>query len=74
MTRWYEREEGHTSAMRIIAMIGAGVGSCVAIAGIVGWFLGLDGAQAIVGSGMGVFAIGEIAKSVQSNAEHKGAR
>lgn len=74
MTRWYEREEGHVSAMRIIAMVGAIVGSLVAVAGIVGWFMGLPNAQAIVGAGLGTFAMGEVAKSVQSNAEHKGAR
>lgn len=69
MTKWYEREEGHTSAMRIIAMIGAVVGSVVAFAGLVGWFAGLPNAQAIVGAGLGTFAMGELAKSVQSHGE-----
>ena len=68
-TRWYEREPGHTSAMRIIAMGGAAVGAMLCIAGGVAMFLGLPDAVQIAGIGAGLFGVGEIAKAWQRQGE-----
>jgi len=69
MAKWYEREPGHTSAMRIIAMMSAVTGCATVIAGVVGMFLGYGEAVAIAGVGGGMSGLGELSKAWQAKSE-----
>lgn len=69
MTKWYERSEGNTSAMRIIAMICAVTGCVAVLGGVVGMFLRIPESVAIAGAGAGMAGLGELAKSWQAQKE-----
>ena len=67
--KWYERSQGHTSAMRIIAMVCAVTGCLAVLSGVVGMFMRIPESVAIVGAGAGMAGIGEIAKAWQASGE-----
>ena len=64
--KWYQDSTGGTSTMRILAMWGAAMGTVYGIAGIVAMFLGLEGANISLGTGAGLFSLGELAKALQA--------
>ena len=61
-----EDNDGNMSTMRLIAVWGAGVGSALCVSGIIAMFLGLEGAPVAMGTGAGLFSIGELAKALQA--------
>jgi len=64
--KWYQDQLGDTSTMRILAMWGAAMGTAYGISGIIAMFLGLDGATVAIGTGAGLFSLGELAKAIQA--------
>jgi len=64
--KWYEDQFGNASTMRILAMWGAAMGTAYGISGIIAMFLGLDGATVAMGTGAGLFSLGELAKAIQA--------
>lgn len=66
--KWYQDGKGNTSSMRIMAMIMVCTGSAISISGVVGFFLGLDGA-AIVGTGTALAGASGFAKAWQAGKE-----
>ena len=67
--RWYETRPGHTSAMRIIAMVCAVTGCIAVLAGAVGMFLRIPESVAIAGAGAGMAGLGELSKAWQASKE-----
>lgn len=67
--KWYEKSAGHTSAMRIIAMMCAVTGCVAVLAGSTAMFLGIPESVAIAGAGAGMAGLGELAKAWQSSKE-----
>ena len=67
--RWYEKRPGHTSAMRIIAMVCAITGCIAVLAGSVGMFLRIPESVAIAGAGAGMAGLGELSKAWQASKE-----
>ena len=68
-TKWYEKSQGNTSAMRIIAMMCAATGCVAVIAGVVGMFMSIPESVAIAGVGGGMAGLGEVAKAWQARGE-----
>lgn len=64
--KWYHDSTGSVSTMRILAMWGAGVGTILAVGGLLCMFMGLPGAEVAIGSGAGLFSLGELAKALQA--------
>lgn len=67
--RWYEKSAGHTSAMRIIAMICSITGCIAVLAGAAGMFLRIPESVAIVTAGAGMAGLGEVSKAWQAGRE-----
>lgn len=67
--KWYEKSPGHTSAMRIIAMVCAVTGCVAVTAAIVGMFLQRPDAAHIGTVGAGMAGLGEVAKAWQARGE-----
>lgn len=67
--KWYEKSAGHTSAMRVIAMMCAVTGCVVVLAGTVGMFMRIPESVAVVGAGAGMAGLGEVAKAWQAKGE-----
>jgi len=69
MTGFFEATEGVKSMMRLLAFLGFFLGGGVAIAGLVGWGCGLDGAMVVIPAGLGLAGGGEVLKWLQRKAE-----
>jgi len=69
MIKWYEKAEGNTSAMRIIAMICAVTGCIAVLGGVIGMFLRIPESVAIAGAGAGMAGLGELSKAWQASKE-----
>jgi hypothetical protein len=69
--KWYEKAEGQTSAMRIIAMICAVTGCIAVLAGVGAMFLKIPECVAIAGAGAGMAGLGEVSKAIQALGENK---
>ena len=67
--KWYEKSTGHTSCMRIIAMICAVTGCVAVLAGTAGMFLRIPESVAIAGAGAGMAGLGEVSKAWQAKGE-----
>ncbi len=67
--KWYEKTEGHTSSMRIMAMMSTVTGCLTVLAGVVGMFLKLPESIAISGVGAGMAGLGELSKAWQAKGE-----
>lgn len=67
--KWYQDGQGHTSSMRIMAMMGTTVGCLTVISCIVGLFLGMSDAVALAAIGSGMAVGGEWAKGWQAKTE-----
>lgn len=67
--KWYEQEENVISAMRIGFMICVVTGSITVLAGVVGFFMGIEGAATVVGSGAGMIGLSEVSKAWQASHE-----
>ena len=67
--KWYEKRAGHTSAMRIIAMVCAVTGCIAVLAGAAGMFLRIPESVAIATAGAGMAGLGELAKAWQAGKE-----
>lgn len=67
--KWYESKSGHTSTMRILAML-CGVTGCMAVmAGVVAMFMSIPESIGIAGVGAGMAGLGELSKAWQSKGE-----
>lgn len=64
--KWYQDKSGKPSTMRIVTMMGAIMGVISFLAYIVGVPFGIEYDIQLVIAGAGLFAVGEISKSVQS--------
>jgi hypothetical protein len=69
LIKWYEKREGHVSAMRIIAMMCAVTGCLAVIAGTIAMFMRIPESVAITGAGAGMAGVGEVAKAWQASKE-----
>ena len=69
MIKWYEKEAGHTSTMRIIAMMSTITGCLAVLAGTVAMFMRIPESVAIAGVGAGMAGLGEISKAWQAKGE-----
>lgn len=78
-TKWYEKEPGNTSMMRIATMISTIVGSLVIITAIICTFIvAYTSNELLVGvigslltSGPIIIGAGEVSKSIQANGENR---
>jgi hypothetical protein len=66
MHKWYHDPNGNVSTMRILAMWGAVVGTYLIIVGSIAMFLGNSIAGIAMGTGGGLFSLGELAKAFQA--------
>jgi hypothetical protein len=69
MKTFLQDGQGDLSTMRLIVTWGAAVGTALCLSGVVAMFLGLDGATVAIGTGAGLFSVGEIAKAIQARGE-----
>lgn len=69
--KWYEKEAGNVSGMRIIAMIAAIVGAVTTLCGVVSMFMGNPHCATAMISGTGLFSAGAISKAAQGYAENR---
>ena len=69
MIKWYEKEAGHTSTMRIIVMMSTITGCLAVLAGTVAMFMRIPESVAIAGVGAGMAGLGEISKAWQAKGE-----
>ena len=67
--KWYEKAQGNTSTMRIIAMMAAITGCAAVLSGIAAMFLRLPESVAMAGIGAGMTGLGELAKAWQARGE-----
>jgi hypothetical protein len=64
-----EKTGGKPSFMRWLAAGSALVGTGMIVAGLIGWFKGMDGATTIIGTGSGLILSGGIEKVIQKKFE-----
>jgi len=61
--------QGQISTMRVMCLWGAAVGTILALGGLLALFFGKAGAEVAMGTGAGLFSVGELTKALQKQAE-----
>ena len=67
--KWYQDDEGNTSALRLIVMPSAIIGQLVVISGMIALFMGYTDAVGAMGVGVAMVGLAEGAKAWQKQGE-----
>ena len=71
MSKWFSDNQENKSLMRLIVFMLTCTSITIVMAGLVGWFVGFEGAPTIIGSASILGIGGEAFKTLQKRFEHE---